>query len=93
MTWPPVAPQDARERREAEADRSEERAHGCSCTSRCGDLAIPSPLQRPDRPPAVPCRWCGALSGVACTVKVKGRDRPLTVFGRFHGGRLEEEAA
>jgi hypothetical protein len=66
--------------------------HGRVCTQKCKDDAIPSPLNRPDRPPAIPCRWCRAPAGVACFVKVKGRKRPLTVFGRFHASRLQEAA-
>jgi hypothetical protein len=68
--------------------------HGRSCTQRCKDAAISSPLDRPNRPPAVPCSWCGAPAGVACVVKVRGRRsrRPLTVFGPFHPSRIEGAA-
>jgi hypothetical protein len=65
------------------------RVHGRACTKRCKDEATSSPLDRPDRAPAVPCRWCGAPAGVACVIKVRGHKRPLTVFGRFHSSRLE----
>lgn len=63
--------------------------HGPICTPLCRQLAVPSPLDRPHRPPAVPCPHCGAPAGVACELVGPGRRRPLTVFGRFHPSRME----
>lgn len=58
-----------------------------TCTPRCAEAAIPSPLKR-DRPPSVPCPHCGAVAGMACHVPARSRVR-LTKFGRFHPSRLE----
>lgn len=62
--------------------------HGKLCTPRCKELAAPSRLTRPNRPPAVECPHCGADAGSACLTVARHRHR-LTTAGPFHPSRLE----